>query len=100
MPIYEYRCTNCKNEIEVLQSIKDAPLTKCPECGKNTLQKMVSGGAGLIFKGSGFYLTDYKKKSTEKSSQSDKIKSITEESKADIKKSEPKLNKKNQKHKK
>lgn len=64
MPTYEYRCENCGNEIEVLQSIKDAPLTKCPKCGKETLKKMISGGAGLIFKGSGFYLTDYKNNKT------------------------------------
>lgn len=64
MPTYEYRCGNCGNEIEVMQSMKDAPLTKCPKCGKETLKKMVSGGAGLIFKGSGFYLTDYKNKKT------------------------------------
>lgn len=64
MPTYDYRCENCGNEIEVFQSIKDAPLTKCPKCGKDTLKKMISGGAGLIFKGTGFYLTDYKDKKT------------------------------------
>ena len=70
MPTYEYRCESCGNEIEVLQSMKDAPLTKCPKCGKDTLKKMVSGGAGLIFKGSGFYLTDYKNKQTSNTSSS------------------------------
>jgi putative FmdB family regulatory protein len=64
MPTYDYKCENCGNEIEVFQSIKDAPLTKCPKCGKDTLKKMISGGAGLIFKGTGFYLTDYKDKKT------------------------------------
>jgi putative FmdB family regulatory protein len=68
MPTYEYKCGNCGNEIEVMQSMKDAPLTKCPKCGEETLKKMISGGAGLIFKGSGFYLTDYKNKSTADSS--------------------------------
>jgi len=64
MPTYDYRCENCGNEMEAFQSIKDAPLTKCPKCGKDTLKKMISGGAGLIFKGTGFYLTDYKDKKT------------------------------------
>ncbi len=70
MPTYEYRCENCGNEIEVLQSMKDAPLTKCPKCGEETLKKMISGGAGLIFKGSGFYLTDYKNKTSTNSNTS------------------------------
>jgi len=62
MPTYEYQCTKCGLHFEKLQSIKEAPLTKCPECGKDALKKLISGGAGLIFKGSGFYLTDYAKK--------------------------------------
>jgi putative FmdB family regulatory protein len=78
MPTYEYRCENCGNEIEVMQSMKDVPLTKCPKCGKDTLKKMVSGGAGLIFKGSGFYLTDYKKKNTSEASTSKKLETKTE----------------------
>ncbi len=78
MPTYEYRCENCENEIEVMQSMKDAPLTKCDKCGKETLKKMVSGGAGLIFKGSGFYLTDYKNKNTSEASASKKSEPKTE----------------------
>jgi len=78
MPTYEYRCENCGNEIEVMQSMKDAPLTKCPKCGKETLKKMVSGGAGLIFKGSGFYLTDYKNKKTSEASAPKKSETKTE----------------------
>lgn len=64
MPFYEYKCSNCGHLLEELQSMKDAPLKKCPVCGKDTLQKLIGTGAGLIFKGSGFYLTDYKSKST------------------------------------
>jgi putative FmdB family regulatory protein len=64
MPTYEYKCESCNHEFEVMQSMKDEPLKKCPNCGKNKLKKLVSGGAGLIFKGSGFYLTDYKNKSS------------------------------------
>ena len=63
MPFYEYQCSNCGHTLEELQKMSDEPLKKCPNCGKNTLQKLIGTGGGLIFKGSGFYLTDYKKKS-------------------------------------
>ena len=59
MPTYEYKCSNCGNEFEIIQSMKDEPLKKCPKCGKNKLRKIISGGVGVIFKGSGFYQTDY-----------------------------------------
>ena len=65
MPTYEYVCTKCGHEMEVFQSMKDAPLSRCPACKKAALKRKVGGGAGLIFKGSGFYITDYKKKSGE-----------------------------------
>lgn len=61
MPTYEYACAKCGHEMEAFQSMKDEPLKKCPACGKPALKRKVGGGAGLIFKGSGFYLTDYKK---------------------------------------
>ena len=64
MPIYEYQCSNCGHHLEELQSISEPPLVKCPNCGKNTLKKLIGSGGGLIFKGSGFYLTDYKNKSS------------------------------------
>lgn len=63
MPTYEYACTKCGHEMEAFQSMKDEPLTRCPACKKPALKRKVGGGAGLIFKGSGFYITDYKKKS-------------------------------------
>lgn len=68
MPIYEYQCSNCGHQLEELQSISEPPLVKCPKCGKNTLKKLIGTGGGLIFKGSGFYLTDYKKKSSSEAS--------------------------------
>jgi len=66
MPTYEYICAKCGHELEAFQSMKDAPLTKCPACRKAGLKRKIGGGAGLIFKGTGFYITDYKKKSGEK----------------------------------
>ena len=59
MPIYEYRCTSCGHEKEVLQKLSDPPLTECPACGKSTLRKLVSA-AGFHLKGSGWYATDFK----------------------------------------
>lgn len=61
MPTYEYACTKCGHHFEQFQSMRDAPLKKCPKCGKLALKRLIGGGAGLIFKGSGFYITDYKK---------------------------------------
>lgn len=59
MPTYDYKCSNCNNLFEEVQSMKDPMLTKCPKCGKETLVRLIGGG-GVIFKGSGFYQTDYK----------------------------------------
>ena len=61
MPTYEYLCENCGYRFEKFQKIKEEPLKKCPRCG-GRVRKLISGGAGLIFKGSGFYITDYKRK--------------------------------------
>ena len=67
MPTYDYICKNCEKVFEFFQSMSDAPLTKCPDCGKQELRRIISGGTGLIFKGSGYYLTDYKNKKNSKS---------------------------------
>ena len=66
MPTYEYVCTKCGHEMEAFQSMKDEPLKLCPACKRRALKRKVGGGSGLIFKGTGFYITDYKKKSGEK----------------------------------
>lgn len=63
MPTYEYACPKCGHEFEQFQSMRDEPLKKCPKCKKAGVKRLVGGGAGLIFKGSGFYITDYKNKS-------------------------------------
>lgn len=65
MPTYDYKCSHCDNEFEEVQSMKDPLLTKCPKCGNATLVRLIGGG-GVIFKGSGFYQTDYKGGAKEK----------------------------------
>lgn len=72
MPTYAYICGGCGHEFDAFQSMKDESLKKCPKCGKNKLKRKIGAGAGLIFKGSGFYCTDYRSDSYKKSSDSDK----------------------------
>jgi putative FmdB family regulatory protein len=62
MPTYEYVCPKCGHAFEAFQSMNAAPLTQCPQCKKKGLKRLIGGGAGLIFKGTGFYITDYKNK--------------------------------------
>src|SRR5689334_7802251 len=60
MPTYEYKCEACGHTFEKFQSITAAPIKKCPECGKSKVRRLIGTGAGLLFKGSGFYITDYR----------------------------------------
>ena len=69
MPTYDYECTECPHTFEKLQPITAKPLRKCPECG-GTVRRLIGSGAGIIFKGSGFYETDYRRKRTSGSSES------------------------------
>ena len=62
MPTYQYECDECKHTFEYFQSMLDKKLTQCPQCKENKLHRLVGSGSGIIFKGSGFYETDYKKK--------------------------------------
>ena len=71
MPTYDYICNDCNKMHEYFQSMSDNPLTKCPECKNNSLRRIISGGTGLIFKGSGYYLTDYKNKKNKKTETKD-----------------------------
>ena len=84
MPFYEYKCSSCGYEEEVLQKISDKPLKKCAECGKSTMKKMVSAAAFRL-KGGGWYETDFK---------SGKKKNVAGDAKADSKTSEKTTNKK------
>jgi len=72
MPTYEYRCDDCQHEFEQFQSIKARPIRKCPECGKLGVQRLIGAGAGIIFKGSGFYQTDYRSEGYKKAAESEK----------------------------
>ena len=69
MPTYDYECTACTHTFELFQSINAKPMKKCPECG-GTVRRLIGKGAGIIFKGSGFYETDYKRKRSSGSSES------------------------------
>ncbi len=66
MPTYDYKCDACGAVWEVFQSIKAAPIKKCPSCGKNKAKRQIGAGAGIIFRGSGFYSTDYRSDSYKK----------------------------------
>ncbi|MEW5926908.1 MAG: zinc ribbon domain-containing protein [Gemmatimonadota bacterium] len=70
MPTYEYRCPSCGNEFEKFQRMSDEPVAECPGCGANS-ERRLSAGAGLLFKGSGFYITDYRSDSYKKAASSE-----------------------------
>jgi putative FmdB family regulatory protein len=70
MPTYEYVCQKCSHEFEKFQSIKDEPLKRCPECRGKVVRK-IGTGAGLLFKGSGFYITDYRSEGYKKAAKAD-----------------------------
>jgi putative FmdB family regulatory protein len=64
MPNYDYHCSSCGYTEEITQRISEAPLTTCPNCGKETFERIITGGAGVLYKGEGWYVTDYSKKSS------------------------------------
>jgi putative FmdB family regulatory protein len=72
MPTYDYECDACDHRFDAFQTISDDPLKKCPKCGKKKLRRLFGAGAGLIFKGSGFYLTDYRSDSYKQAAAADK----------------------------
>lgn len=85
MPTYDYECDACEHKFELYQGINDEVKKKCPECGKNKLRRLIGTGGAIIFKGSGFYQTDYRGDSYKKAQAADKPDSA---SKSDSGKSE------------
>lgn len=71
MPTYEYQCEICGHRFDKVQKISDEAVVDCPECG-GAAERLISGGAGLLFKGSGFYLTDYRSESYKKAAEKEK----------------------------
>lgn len=72
MPTYDYECDACNHEFELFQSISEPVKRKCPECGKLKLRRLFGTGAAVVFKGSGFYETDYRSDSYKKAAEKDK----------------------------
>ncbi|MFN4260152.1 MAG: FmdB family zinc ribbon protein [Gemmataceae bacterium] len=71
MPTYDYVCDACTHEFEEFQSMSEEPLKKCPKCNKKKLRRKIGTGAALIFRGSGFYITDYRSESYKAAAQAD-----------------------------
>ena len=71
MPTYDYACKACGHRFEEFQMMSDPLLRECPECGKPKLERLIGGGAGFVFKGSGYYVTDYRSKSYEDGKKAD-----------------------------
>jgi putative FmdB family regulatory protein len=80
MPTYDYECLDCGYTFEVFQKINESPLKNCPQC-KGTLKRLIGAGSGLIFKGSGFYITDYKKGSSKEKKKDETKKNDKERNK-------------------
>ena len=72
MPTYEYNCVSCGYEFEQFQSITAKPIRKCPKCGRTSVKRLIGVGAGVIFKGPGFYATDYRSESYKKAAENEK----------------------------
>lgn len=83
MPTYDYVCNACGHEFELFQSMSESVKKKCPECGKLKLERLIGTGAGVIFKGGGFYETDYRSDSYKKGAEADKKASETKPDKKD-----------------
>ena len=85
MPTYNYKCNKCEIEFSIFQSINDDRLNRCKQCGTyNSIHRIITGGTGMIFKGDGFYITDYKKNI--KAKEIDKKEQKSEKNKKDNKK--------------
>lgn len=89
MPTYDYVCDACGHVWEEFQSITSEPTSKCPECNKKKARRRIGPGAGIIFKGSGFYQTDYRSDSYKKGAEADKPPSAGDGGKKSDSKSKP-----------
>ncbi len=87
MPTYDYRCGNCGHEFELFQSMSARVLKKCPQCEKLSLKRLIGSGAAVLFKGSGFYTTDYRSESYQKQAKAEKDKQSTKTDKSKTKQS-------------
>ena len=87
MPTYDYECTACGHTFEKFQPITARPIRKCPRCEKSKVRRLLGAGAGIIFRGSGFYQTDYRSESYKKAAEKDKPGADSSASKSDSSKS-------------
>lgn len=83
MPTYDYECNACGHTFELFQSINDSLKRKCPACSKFKLRRLIGTGAAIVFKGSGFYQTDYRSDSYKKAAKADQKKTEKKETKTD-----------------
>jgi putative FmdB family regulatory protein len=82
MPTYQYKCPHCDHEFEEFQNITEAPIDKCPQCGKKP-RRIITGGAGFLLKGSGFYTTDYRSESYKAAARKEKEAATSSTAKTD-----------------
>jgi putative FmdB family regulatory protein len=97
MPTYDYLCQDCGHSFEQFQSITAKTLRRCPKCKKMKLQRLIGTGAGIIFKGSGFYETDYRSENYKKGKEAEKPKTDTKKDDKAVTKAETKTEKKDTK---
>ena len=90
MPTYEYKCDACGHAFEEFQQITDKPLRTCPNCKRRKLRRLIGAGAAVLFKGSGFYQTDYRSSDYKAKASADKPSSASTDSKKDSKKNDTK----------
>jgi len=83
MPTYEYQCSACNHRFDELQSFSDPPLKRCPKCKKKKLQRLIGMGAAILFKGSGFYQTDYRSDSYKSDAKAEETKQSTDKTSTD-----------------
>ena len=94
MPTYDYECTECEHKFEMFQQITEDSITTCPSCEKDSVRRLIGTGAAILFKGSGFYQTDYNRSKDYKSKKEAETKSETKSESNGTKKAEKKVEKK------